>query len=105
MTIAIGDVNFTGPHILGSCLMPKSSGVYAIFNMTQPFEYDLLYIGESGNFEERVNDYHHKFECWKSHVTQANIYYGLYEMPNSTIEQRLIVEANLINQFQPTCND
>lgn len=105
MTIIWSGVEFSGPYLMGAYSLPKSSGVYAIMGQTQPNTYTILYFGESGNFDERINVFHHKYDCWKRQAGSiSNIYFGLHGMANSTTNERLTLEAWLIQKHSPTCN-
>jgi excinuclease UvrABC nuclease subunit len=104
MTITWSGVEFVGPYRMDAYSLPKSSGVYAIMSQTQPNTYKILYFGESGNFEERITAFHHRYDCWKRQAGSiSNMYFGLHQM-TSTINERLTLEAWLIQKHSPICN-
>jgi hypothetical protein len=105
MTIVWGETGFRGPHLFGSCMMPTSSGVYAIMIKTDSNTYKIIYFGESSKFDERITSFHHKYDCWKRQAgSDIGIYFGLHVMPTSTLDYRLQLESSLIQRFNPVCN-
>lgn len=102
MSIKIAGLDFTGPHYLKYCNMPSKAGIYAIMIETGSKQYTIVYIGETSDFSDRVTLSHHKYDCWNN--AGRDIHFGLYEMPNSTSEERLQLEQKLISTMKPFCN-
>ena len=65
--------------------------------------YSVIYVGETSDFAERITTSHHKHDCWTQFG--KTLHYGLYIMPNSTSEERIRLEQQLINAMKPSCND
>jgi len=108
MRIIWGDISFDGPYRITDWDPPYRAAVYAIMYKRAISEelYTLIYIGESGNLDERgFYLSHHKYNCWLSYAgSDDNIYIGIHLMPNSTDEERRLVERDLINRLEPACN-
>jgi excinuclease UvrABC nuclease subunit len=105
MTIVWDNTRFEGPYLMSRYSIPNGAGVYAIMKHREGTWYDIIYFGESANFEERITAYHHKFECWKRQAgTIDNVYFGIHNMGYSTQNQRLQLEGELIERYKPNCN-
>jgi len=111
MSIKWGDIEFEGPYPITDWKPPYRAAVYAIMMKPDPKSkpriYRILYFGESSNLSERgFYRSHHKYDCWvRKSGSENNLYIGIYRMPNSTADQRQKVEARLIEQYHPVCND
>ena len=111
MSITWGNIEFEGPYPIKDWEPPYRAAVYAIMMRPDPENnprtYRILYFGESGNLSERgFYRSHHKYNCWiREAGSEYNLYIGIHRMPNSTANQRQDVEARLIKQYQPKCND
>ena len=108
MSIIWGEISFDGPFQISDWDPPNRAGIYAIMykqDVTRDL-YTLVYIGESGNLNDRgFYQSHHRYNCWISRAgSERNIYIGTYLMPNSTDEQRREIEGGLINRLDPACN-
>lgn len=82
----------------------KGSGLYLFtkrYKANTGYRHKYLYLGETGDFYTRY-DNHHKEEDIKNN--DANCI-GFYSMPNSTEEERLKTEKELLNSYDFTCND
>jgi excinuclease UvrABC nuclease subunit len=105
MSITWGNTEFSGPYLLTRYTIPQAAGVYAIMERLADGRYRILYFGETSNFEERITSFHHKFQCWKRQAGSIdNVYFGLHGMSYSTQNQRLQLESELIQQYNPSCN-
>jgi len=110
MTITWGEVRFDGPYPITEWDPPFKAAIYAIMMKpdprNKPDTYRILYFGESSNLSERgFYRSHHKYQCWIQHAgSDANLYIGIYPMPNSTQEDRQKVENKLVSQYNPECN-
>lgn len=72
--------------------------VYIILKKKSDGNYDLLYVGQTGDLSERF-DAHHKKPCFdrngKSHIGVR---------VESSEKQRLAIEADLTAKYKPVCN-
>jgi hypothetical protein len=66
-----------------------------------------IYFGQTGNFAERgFIKSHEKYKDWIREVAEEeNIFIAIYPMLGSTEEERKTIETELIDQYQPACND
>ena len=87
--------------------LPAASGIYCVYegqynpSSDQVTLLNLIYIGESGNVRERIED-HERTSDWRKHVR-----YGNELIFNSTLVQisdRQRVEAALIYEHKPPEN-
>lgn len=110
MSIVYSNYSFTEPMLLSTWVPTYASGIYAILKpnpLIAPRPYEVIYFGESSNFSERGFPWnHHKANSWmRNALSKNNIYISTYLMPYSTTQQRQEVEAYLIQQYKPACND
>jgi len=111
MSIIWGDISFDGPYPITDWEPLYRAAVYAIMmkpdSRNKPSTFRILYFGESGNLSDRgFYRSHHKYNCWiKNAGSDDNLYIGIHTMPNSSEEERQRVEAALIDQYNPVCND
>lgn len=106
MIITIGGYQFDGPVKLNDWDPPCRAGVYAIlrYDITAS-NYPVVYVGESSNMSERGFTTHHALPCWLGQVSSINdLYIATYLMPDSTADERRVVETALINLYHPICN-
>jgi hypothetical protein len=65
----------------------------------------MLYIGESGNMDQRGFANHHARTCWESAVRPGEyLAVATCLMPGSSTVYRTLVEEDLIRQLHPPCN-
>jgi hypothetical protein len=109
MSINYDNVQFSEPIRLNDWEPPFRAGLYAILFPDQtitPKPFAVVYFGESGNMSERGFASHHKRACWISRSGNVNnLWIATYLMPNSTEEERRIIESRLISKYRPPCND
>ena len=80
--------------------MPETPGVYQYFN----HEGVIIYVGKAKNLKKRVSSYFTKeHESVKTRVLVKNIYDLRYIVVNSETDA-LLLENNLIKQYQPRYN-
>jgi hypothetical protein len=101
---------FDGPVPLSDWEPPYGAGIYAIC-ATRAVQtilgpnYKLVYIGQSGNMSERGFTSHHRRKDWVSEAGgEDKLLIATYLMPNSTEDERLTVEQELIKAYKPPCN-
>ena len=92
---------FNGPYE-GVDDVYYGSGVYAIWKRCSDGRYEMLYVGETDSFPDRISKDHEKYGCWIKHG--GTIYHGLYYMDESTKKQRVSMERQLIDEHRPVCN-
>ena len=98
MSYPIGDVQFENPVPYTHWDPPKARGLYAILAHSIT-KWDVLYIGQSGDIEERFKD-HNKEGCWiKEAKTISDLFVVIHLMPNSTEEERMALEKELTDLF------
>ncbi|MCD6222041.1 GIY-YIG nuclease family protein [bacterium] len=88
--------------------IPSHSGVYCVYECTYNANNDtvtihrLIYIGESGNVNERIAN-HEKWSEWKRYVKSGNELCFSFAYVESSNRDR--VEAALIFKHNPPAND
>jgi len=110
MTIKLGknkEFEFSGPEQLIYWKPQYKAGIYAIFKKSdEAGKYNVLYIGESENLSDRGFSFHHARSCWiRKAGSESGVFVGIYLMPNSTANQRMLVEKKLIEYYEPVCNE
>lgn len=82
------------------CTLPDLTGVYQYFNVND----EIIYVGKAKNLKKRVSSYFNKVhEYGKTNVLVKNISYLKYIVVD-TEEDALLLENNLIKQYQPRYN-
>ncbi len=75
-----------------------AGAVYLVLRHKGNTNYDLLYVGQTGNLAERF-DNHHKQPCFnrngKTHIAV---------LPEPREASRLQIETDLIRNYNPDCN-
>lgn len=108
MSINFSSYAFSEPILLINWEPPYKAGIYAILKYAsscKPKPYRSLYFGQSSNMSERGFSNHHARDCWIRNAGGENqLYIATYLMPNSTDQERIKVEAKLIADYQPVCN-
>lgn len=87
---------------------PTWGGIYAIIfkkdSVNKPDSDTILYFGETNNFATRgINDSHHKYNCWKSHAHQTELYISVARVFTDGLRKN--AEQQLITQYKPVCNE
>ncbi|HNX90077.1 MAG TPA: GIY-YIG nuclease family protein, partial [Paludibacteraceae bacterium] len=78
-------------------MLPENPGVYQYFNANE----EIIYVGKAKNLKKRVNSYFNKIhDDNKTNVLVKNISYLRYIVVDSE-ENALLLENNLIKQYQP----
>ena len=81
-------------------MLPENPGVYQYFNAND----EIIYVGKAKNLKKRVNSYFNKIhDDNKTNVLVKNISYLRYIVVDSE-ENALLLENNLIKQYQPRYN-
>lgn len=100
MTLQIGKYQAEGPYFDADSLK-RLSGVYVILGRSQNTSpWNVLDIGEAGDVRERIETHDRKDQwkgCGHSQLAVAPIY--------SNSSQRMLIERELRNQYNPPCGD
>ena len=81
-------------------MLPDNPGVYQYFNAND----EIIYVGKAKNLKKRVSSYFNKIhDNGKTNVLVKNISYLRYIVVDSE-ENALLLENNLIKQYQPRYN-
>ncbi len=105
-----GEHSFTREGSLSNWDPPNRAGVYVIAYRKDPKKepdtYSAIYVGESGNLDDRGFSNHHKKQCWLDHVNdnEGRLAVYLHLMPNSTVDERRKIESKVIEKRNPPCN-
>ena len=75
------------------------SGLYVVM-----VNQKVLYIGQAENINQRLMQSHEKYDCWIRHASGQPLKYAVYYYDDSTEQQRLGLESQLIAQHRPPCN-
>lgn len=82
------------------------AGIYSIWAKNYDNQtFTMIYVGETGDFEQRLDESHHKYKAWLENARNG-LFVSIYLMPTAQYskEMRLATEQNLINQYKPICN-
>jgi len=94
---ASGQAYEFGVYPWGTSFKPLG-GVYLVLKNNSGSNYDVLYVGQTGDLSERFDD-HHKQGCFdrnrRTHIPVS---------VESSEARRLRIESDLIGKYQPTCN-
>ena len=102
--INLGGYEFSEPKLLANTVLSNVGGIYSILCPTKDLDtLELLYIGITDNFYERISPNHHKYDCWTRKTKPQKLYVSIHKTPNKTIQR--LIENKLINKFTPICND
>lgn len=69
-------------------------------------QYNLLYVGETGDAGTRLDKTHHKYQSWIDHAING-LYVAFWWLPSAQFNelQRYAIEAKLIRRYNPACNN
>ena len=102
--IRLDGISFGKPFPVEEWNPPKKAALYLILRKDDGM---IIYVGESGNLEDR--DFwrgHHKYNCWvRVAGAEKNLAIALYPMVDSTPVQRKELESSLVRKLQPLCAD
>lgn len=109
MTILFANYVFSEPVPVSLWKPTDQAGVYAILvrdPKVKPKKFRPIYFGESGNLSEPgFLRTHSRYMCWlKEAGTESGLFIAVYQMPQSTADQRVTVGVELIEQYDPYCN-
>ena len=86
-------------HTMGTTFNNKTGANYVFAKETTEVHYKPIYIGQTGNLSERF-DNHHKMPCIKKN-SATHICVHL----NSSEQNRLAEESDLLQRWSTPCND
>lgn len=83
----------------------NKAGIYTIWTKNYDDSFTILYVGETGDFDHRLDKSHHKFPDWVQN-NRNGLYVHIYFMPIDQYSEdvRLATEQNLIKLYNPICN-
>ena len=87
---------------IGTSFKPLS-GVYIFLKRTVGYafktDYKVIYIGQTENFDNRLDKNHHRYECiMRNNATHIGI------LTIKGINERLNIESDLISNYPTPCN-
>ncbi len=102
--IRLDGISFSKPFPIDEWDPPKNAALYLILRKDDG---RIIYVGESGNLDDRgFWKGHHKYNCWvRVAGAEKNLAIAFYPMVDSTPVQRKEIESNLIRKLQPLCAD
>jgi hypothetical protein len=102
--IRLDGISFSKPFPIDEWDPPKKAALYLILRKDDGM---IIYVGESGNLEDREFwKGHNKYNCWvRVAGAEKNLAIAFYPMVDSTPIQRKEVESNLVRKLQPLCAD
>lgn len=102
--IRLDGISFSKPFPIDEWDPPKKAALYLILRKDDG---RIIYVGESGNLEDRgFWKGHHKYNCWvRVAGAEKNLAIAFYPMVDSTPVQRKEMESNLVRKLQPLCAD
>ncbi len=109
MSMNYGGNVFDEPTKVESWSTLHRAGLYAILipdSRVSPKPFRVIYFGETDNLSKR--DFvktHQAYRNWISTAGSPNdLYIAVCPKPNSTAEQRMLFETQLIAKYDPICN-
>ena len=102
--IHLDGISFTKPFPMDEWDPPKKAALYLILRKDDGM---IIYVGESGNLDDREFwKGHQKYNCWvRVAGAEKNLAIALYPMADSTPIQRKEIESSLVKKLQPLCAD
>jgi hypothetical protein len=102
--IRLDGISFSNPFPMDEWDPPKKPALYLILRKDDG---TIIYVGESGNLDDREFwKGHHKYNCWvRVAGAEKNLAIAFYPMADSTSVQRKQTESNLVRKLQPLCAD
>jgi hypothetical protein len=102
--IRLDGISFGKPFPIDEWEPPKKAALYLILTKDDG---RIIYVGESGNLDDREFwKGHHKYNCWvRVAGAEKNLAIAFYPMVDSTSVQRKQMESNLVRKLQPLCAD
>ncbi len=102
--IRLDGILFSKPFPIDEWDPPKTAALYLILRKDDGM---IIYVGESGNLEDREFwKGHHKYNCWvRVAGAEKNLAIAFHPMVDSTPVQRKEMESNLVKKLQPLCAD
>jgi len=76
----------------------SGAGVYVITTLSTPGKHVINYVGQTADFGARFTD-HHKEDCFQRQRSTHIAVLG-----NTSEQQRLDIERDIVQKYAPTCN-
>jgi len=102
--IQIGRYNFDGPWSLNNTNLIDRAAVYAILCSRGNGNYDVVYVGETGQAGTRLSN-HERSTCWNRNCS-SSLYVAIFWTSSDryTADDRRKIEKDLRDQYDPPCN-
>ena len=102
--IRFDGISFSKPFPIDEWDPPKKAALYLILRKDDG---GIIYVGESGNLDDRgFWKGHHNYNCWvRVAGAEKNLAIAFHPMPGSTQNSRKELEANLVRKLHPPCSD
>jgi hypothetical protein len=102
--IRLDGISFSKPSPIDEWDPPKTAALYLILRKDDGM---IIYVGESGNLDDREFwKGHHKYNCWvRVAGAGKNLSIAFHPMVDSTPIQRKEIESSLVWKLQPLCAD
>lgn len=106
ITVADRSLTFVPPSPVVVWSPPTGGGVYIMLTPKGRREYDVLYVGETGNFaRRRIGPRHHAWdECVERAGSALNIHVTTCALRRVSVGERRALECALIEHFDPPVN-
>jgi len=101
------DCRFSEPSPFSSAITIPSQGIYAILVRDEGFTprpFHVIYFGESDKLARRVNAQHESYADWMRQARGAGLYVAFYNTAGTLARQRKELERQLIQEYNPPCN-
>lgn len=110
MSLSFAEYLFSEPERLTSWKPPYMAGIYAIMVDEPPHvegEFRPIYFGETADMSEADLIQHHPLhDCWYKQLGSVyRLYIAIHEMPDSSWAERQQVLGELLEQYDPICNE
>jgi len=102
--IRLDGISFSKPFPIDEWDPPKKAALYLILRKDDGM---IIYVGESGNLDDREFwREHHKYNCWvRVAGAEKNLAIACHSMVDSAPVQRKEMESSLVRKLQPLCAD
>ena len=78
--------------------------IVCIVRKERDYDYEKLYVGETGDFDDRVTTSHKKYDCWKREAEKLGTSQLYVTVHSANKDARKGIEEKLIAKYEPDCN-
>lgn len=95
------------PFDFASSRLPSRGGLYLFlaFDIRCEDGYRVLYIGETGDYKQRLTKQHHKYAFCQLKAGRPGLFLAICPMHFASEAQRKRAEFEILQTVQPECND